>query len=225
MGPGRKTMRGAGAASTSGRSGRSAASRRRRISGSLAATSATACSRNWDRKKTAEVPKTAWESQREPVSPIGLFSGNSREHAGRAAKTLGLVVGCSRLFPAVHGTGDRKRTAGEALRSVLRSLMPALTRNPGAGSANSTPSRRISGGTYRFVRIGARVAVLEPTWLGRFGQQTRGVAGSRDSYRMEAPRWKLRASSHGASPTPRREPRSSRPLVNTTLSISPRRSS
>jgi hypothetical protein len=31
------------------------------------------------------------------TSPIGSFSGNSREHAGISAKTLGLVVVCSRL--------------------------------------------------------------------------------------------------------------------------------
>jgi hypothetical protein len=36
--------------------------------------------------------------------------GNSRED-------MGLAVGCSRLFPAVPGTRDRKRTAGTALRS------------------------------------------------------------------------------------------------------------
>src|ERR1700760_770493 len=55
-----------------------------------------------------------------PVSPIGSFSGNSREHAGISAKTLGLVVGSSRLFPAVPGTRDRKRTAGRFVRSFSR---------------------------------------------------------------------------------------------------------
>jgi hypothetical protein len=46
----------------------------------------------------------------------------------KAAKTLGLAVGCSRLFPAVPGTRHRKRTArslaavpGEAI-SVLRPI-------------------------------------------------------------------------------------------------------
>ncbi len=52
-----------------------------------------------------------------PVSPINGKTGNRREHAGISAKTLGLVVGCSRLFPAVPGPGDRKRTAADALRS------------------------------------------------------------------------------------------------------------
>jgi hypothetical protein len=52
-----------------------------------------------------------------PVSPIRSLSEHSREHARKSAKTLRLVVGCSRLFPAVPGTGDRKGTAGESLRS------------------------------------------------------------------------------------------------------------
>jgi hypothetical protein len=30
---------------------------------------------------------------------------------GECRKTLGIADGCSRLFPAVLGTGDRKRTA------------------------------------------------------------------------------------------------------------------
>jgi hypothetical protein len=46
-----------------------------------------------------------------PVSPIFVGTANSREQAGNPAKTLGLVDGCSRVFPAVHGTRDRKRTA------------------------------------------------------------------------------------------------------------------
>jgi hypothetical protein len=35
----------------------------------------------------------------------------------RKLQTLGIAEGCSRLFPAVLGTRDRKRTAGTALRS------------------------------------------------------------------------------------------------------------
>jgi hypothetical protein len=33
------------------------------------------------------------------------------EHEPKSAKRRGFVVGCSRLFPAVPGTRDRKRTA------------------------------------------------------------------------------------------------------------------
>jgi hypothetical protein len=70
-------------------------------------------------KRTAEAWKTAYQSQLEPYSPINVKTGNSREHAGISAKTLGLADGCSRLFSAIPGTGDRKRTAGEVLRSFF----------------------------------------------------------------------------------------------------------
>jgi hypothetical protein len=45
------------------------------------------------------------------------LSEHRREQAGKPAKTLGLAVGCSRLFPDVPGIGDRKRTAELPLRS------------------------------------------------------------------------------------------------------------
>jgi len=77
---------------------------------------------NQDRKRTAEPSKTAQESQNDPHSPIGSLSEHRREHAGKPAKTMGLAVGCSRLFPAVPGTRDRKRTAGTALRSFLHPI-------------------------------------------------------------------------------------------------------
>ena len=85
--------------------------------------------RNWDRKKTAEASKTAQESQLELFSPIFVGSANSREQAGNPAKTLGLVVGCSRLFPAVPGTRDRKGTAAEALAVPLAARSEPWTLN------------------------------------------------------------------------------------------------
>jgi hypothetical protein len=65
-----------------------------------------------------------------PVSPINVKTGNRREHAGISAKTLGLVVGCSRLFSAVPGTRDRKRTA-ESPAAVPGGRRLARNRNPG----------------------------------------------------------------------------------------------
>src|ERR1700704_462315 len=84
----------------------------------------------------------------------------------KAAKTLGFWVGRSRLFPAVPGTRDRKWTAGEALRSILRSLMPPM-RNAGARAVNGTRSRRASGRPYAFVpRIELALRVLETAGCG-----------------------------------------------------------
>jgi hypothetical protein len=69
--------------------------------------------RSWilDRRKTARASKIARESQADPVSPIFVGTAHSREHAGKPAKTLGLFEGRSRVFQAVPGTRDRKRTA------------------------------------------------------------------------------------------------------------------
>jgi hypothetical protein len=57
--------------------------------------------------------------------------------SAKASSKLGLLVGRSRLFPAVLGTRDRKGTAGKALRSVLRSSMSQPTRNAGADDVGS----------------------------------------------------------------------------------------
>jgi len=67
--------------------------------------------------------ETAWESQPNPYSPIGSFSGNSREHAGRSAKTLGPR---GRLFSPVPGCSRRAgphtdRTKGAAVRLRMAS--------------------------------------------------------------------------------------------------------
>jgi hypothetical protein len=58
----------------------------------------------------------------QPLSPRYVCCPSTGGNTREAAKTLGLAVGCSRLFPAVPGTGDRKRTAGTALRSFLRPI-------------------------------------------------------------------------------------------------------
>lgn len=81
-----------------------------------------------DRKMAAEARKMAYQSQPEPFSPIFVGSANNREQAGNPAKTLGLVDGCSRVFPAVPGTRDRNRTAG----------LPAAV--PGNGGACYRPA-------------------------------------------------------------------------------------
>jgi hypothetical protein len=96
----------------------------------------------WDRKKTAEAPKTAQESQPEPYSLIGSFSGNSREQAGKYAKTLSLTVGCSRLFLAALGTRDRKRTGGST------AAVPPRKGRTGS-QARQPETRRITGAPRR----------------------------------------------------------------------------
>src|ERR1700684_1703140 len=67
-----------------------------------------------DRKRTAEPRKMAQESQPEPVSPMKnhrFRTFRDLRTGAKAAKTLGVADGCSRLFPAVLGTRDRRRTA------------------------------------------------------------------------------------------------------------------
>jgi hypothetical protein len=69
----------------------------------------------------ARRPKAALESQLEPISPIRYRSAKASEHRRKPSKTLSLAGRCSRVFVAVRGEWDRKRTAEWPLRSVLRS--------------------------------------------------------------------------------------------------------
>ena len=62
--------------------------------------------RHWDRKKTAEAPKTAWEGQPVPFSPMksrrfrtckrSTNISKSREKTGVRGRLFSLVPGCSR---------------------------------------------------------------------------------------------------------------------------------
>jgi hypothetical protein len=105
----------------------------------------------------------AQDSRAEPVSPIGPFSENSREHAGISAKTLGLVVGRSRVFPAVPGIWDRKGTAGEALRSGLRSIVVAQC------LSRSAPMRR---GGQRAMTCRSQLVLLPSRHPKRGGKES-----------------------------------------------------
>jgi hypothetical protein len=58
----------------------------------------------------------------QPVSPMKSRRFRTLNLAAKAAKTLGFRVGRSRLFAAVPGTRDRRRTAATGERDRRRTL-------------------------------------------------------------------------------------------------------
>jgi hypothetical protein len=56
-------------------------------------------------------------------APIPYRTANTSEHGRKPAKLLSLAGRCSRLFLAVRGDWDRKRTAEWALRSLAVHLV------------------------------------------------------------------------------------------------------
>jgi hypothetical protein len=60
---------------------------------------------------TTHVEPATWDANGS-MRPDFRWIGEEPRTRGEPAKTLGVVVGCSRLFPAVPGTRDRNRTVG-----------------------------------------------------------------------------------------------------------------
>jgi hypothetical protein len=134
--------------------------------------------RDRDRKRTADSPKTAWVSHLDPFSPIGSFSGNSREHRENSRKRWGsrsAVPGCSRharpqkdrkkvaavLFcaPSASRVGDEPKSGGDVPAWFIDGLAwTAQTTRLPVGSGWSVgwdlPPRTVTGSVFAFLRCG-----------------------------------------------------------------------
>jgi hypothetical protein len=96
--------------------------------------------------------------QENPIPlPDNAKTGNKPGTCGKTRETLGLVVGCSRLFPALGTAKDRRN--GAAVHSAL--LDAPADAQAGADFANGTPSRRISD---RHIPIRSRIELSLRFW-------------------------------------------------------------